>query len=163
MLDGSPYFSQSKREGEELLIKAKGYFFLLFFLGLTISLILAVFGEGILGLLFGSKFSQLGPLVCVLAFTVMFNFVAVYNGMLLTIIDRQGLAPKRALIGVFINVTLNLLLIPELGSIGAAIATLFTIALSGCIFYYCSKKTLIIRDVNFLGVFSYAQLKKIKF
>lgn len=140
---------------------AKGYFFILLILGILFFIVLNLFGGNIAGLLFGRKFLSIQDIINITSITIPVSFIAIYNGMLLVLYDLQKLAPVRSLLGVLINIVSNIFLIPKYGVIGAAISSLITLTLSGCVFYYISPKCMDIARINFHG-FSFRYVKGIK-
>lgn len=140
---------------------ARGYFFILFVIGIILFLIYKFFGWYIVSFLFGSKFSSIQNIINITSMTIPISFIAIYNGMLLVIYDLQKLAPVRSLLGVVINVVSNIILIPKFGVIGAAVSSLTTLLLSGCIFYYISPKCHNIAKINLYGL-SFKYVRGIK-
>lgn len=123
------YWSKNQKKGliEKSLAKA-----------FTYSLILAIpmfvggslLGDKLLYYLFGEQYSS-GYFVLVILLVVqianVFQFLfTTYMGAL----DIQKSAFKVTAIGVSINIILNIILIPSIGILGAAFATLFTISLN---------------------------------
>jgi O-antigen/teichoic acid export membrane protein len=80
----------------------------------------------IIGFFYGSEYAAAAPVLGVLIFVLLFIFLDFPIGSLLNATGRQAL--KTALMGgaMVINIVGNLLLVPEYGIMGAAIAALFT-------------------------------------
>jgi O-antigen/teichoic acid export membrane protein len=76
----------------------------------------------------------------ILIIAIYFVAIKILVQTLLCAINKQNLIAFAALTGVIINIILNLLMIPNYGHIGAAVATLITEAAVFCIgFYFISK------------------------
>lgn len=87
---------------------------------------LAILGESGFGWLFGSDYTPAFPLVMVLAIGTILN--AVFGGtmMLLNMTNREKSSATYVISTAVANIGLNLALIPLLGAMGAAIATVIT-------------------------------------
>jgi O-antigen/teichoic acid export membrane protein len=102
-------------------------------LAFTLSIPLAVglwFRAGdILHLLFGPQFAGSIPAARILVWTLVFFFANPIVGSTLIAGRRQAIPALAVGVGVLVNAGLNVLLIPRLGIVGAAWATLVTEAL----------------------------------
>ncbi len=77
-------------------------------------------------LVFGSQYSTSGPILAVHTWATLFVFLGVAQGSWYIKGGKPGiyLQMKRTIIGLIINVVLNIILIPSMSGLGAAIATI---------------------------------------
>lgn len=95
-------------------------------MSLVIAVPLAVVSPFLVALLFGSDFSESSAVLRVHIWAAIAVFLGVASSQYLTNEGLQELSLYRTLIGLVINVLLNLFLIPAYGAMGAAIATLIS-------------------------------------
>jgi PST family polysaccharide transporter len=91
-------------------------------LGITIPL--ALFAPSLIGLLYGAEYGESSGVLRIHIWASVAVFLGVASSQFLTLEGLQKLSLYRTLTGLVINIVLNLLLIPEHGANGAAIATL---------------------------------------
>lgn len=102
------------------------------------SLILAVpvftggilLGDRLLYFFYGAEFAKGYPVLIVLLFTQIVNVFQFFFTMYLGALDRQKESFKVTAVAVTANIVLNILLIPLIGIMGAAIATIVTMSLN---------------------------------
>lgn len=99
-----------------------------FMVGLPASLTIVLFSRTILGL-FGTAFLEAAPALVILAFAQLINSATGPVGTVLTMTGRPGLNLIDSVLGLGLNILLAVLLIPQLGIIGAAISSGVTIIL----------------------------------
>jgi O-antigen/teichoic acid export membrane protein len=90
---------------------------------LPIFLIMFLFPESVLNILFSARYMQAGIALQLLALGFFTHSFLGPNGMTLVVMGRTKLVLLNALVRTIMNVFLNLLLIPPLGIAGAAIAS----------------------------------------
>jgi O-antigen/teichoic acid export membrane protein len=120
-------FERLKKVIEETYQKA-------FIFIIPISLVLLVFSDFVITILFGSDFRFGSDALRILSLGSIFFSVATINNSIISAIGKPKVVTKIILVAAVLNVILNLLLIPPYGLIGAAIATtvayLFVLLLS---------------------------------
>lgn len=99
-------------------------FFLL--LSVSVPLLISIFSTNIVTFLYGSQFSKAGPVLAIHTWASVAVFFGVASSHYLVIEGLQKISLYRTSLGLLANITLNLLLIPVYGPIGAAIATLIS-------------------------------------
>lgn len=121
-----PLFSKMLKSKEDLSPIVKTSFSLLFFFSITSVILLILYREPILSLLYrehieesSAVFLVLIPCLIPISFTYIF-------GTLLTANGSMRLLNITAIIGIFVNVGINIILIPRYYAVGAATASLFT-------------------------------------
>jgi len=101
---------------------------LLFLLSLPIALILYVYAEDIIYIIYGSKqYSASIPVLKIFAFNIFIRFSFETFALILTTTDRQVIRMVTVISATIINIILNYFLIPQYGVNGAAIVSLICI------------------------------------
>jgi O-antigen/teichoic acid export membrane protein len=108
-----------KRLGDGLTFFYKYSVFIL----LPFVLVVAVFADVIISLLFTQKYVTAAPALRILIVGSFFFFIALINFSVISGIGRPKSTATITIIGAIINVVLNLILIPLFGISGAAVAT----------------------------------------
>jgi len=90
---------------------------------LPIFLVIFLFPEAVLNAIFGSSYEQAGDALRILAIGAFIPVFLGPNAATLVVIGRTKLNMIDDIIGAVINISLNLLLIPTMGIMGAAIAS----------------------------------------
>jgi PST family polysaccharide transporter len=93
-------------------------------ISLAIAVPLAVVSPVLIELLFGSSFAESSAVLRVHIWAAVAVFLGVASSQYLTNEGLQKLSLYRTMVGLVINIVLNLILIPSCGAVGAAIATL---------------------------------------
>ena len=143
----SRYFKESKEGLRVLYEKSFKY---LYIVGLPISIGLYLLAGRIIFLLYGQAYSGAVIALQVISWYLFIKFLNFLLGTVLSSIDKQN---KRMLgqgITAAFNVALNLMLIPKIGYIGAALATLITEVLLFILYYLYVSKGLYF--YNFSGI-----------
>lgn len=100
------------------------------FLGtIPLFFLLFLFPETVLGFLFGKDYIQATPVLRILTLGFMFHVFLGLNGLSLVVAGKTRFLMWTSLAGGLSNVILNAALIPTLGIIGAAIASLLSYSL----------------------------------
>lgn len=111
-------------------------------LGFVIFFPLFLFAEKIILLLYGPDYFNSVIVFKILIFALMMVFVSHIFAILLQAIDKQRTCAYLSGICVLVNITFNLLLIPRLGYIGAAITTVITEMIFLILVYFYTTKYL---------------------
>lgn len=112
---------------------------LLVFISIPISIILFVYPDHIILLIYGAEYAQAIPILRIFSVIVFIRFFAETYGMMLTSSYRQKLRMYVVLGATIFNLILNLVLIPEIGIFGAAVTSLLTNLLVAILFIYITK------------------------
>jgi PST family polysaccharide transporter len=105
------------------LARLQRLYFLMVWLAIGLSLPLSLASGWIVRLLYGVQFREAGPVLAVHLWASVAVFLGVASSQYLLVEQLQKISFYRTLIGVLCNIILNLILIPKLGAMGAAIAT----------------------------------------
>lgn len=99
---------------------------LLTWLAIGIAIPVTIFSSQIIELLFGSEFAPASPVLTIYIWAGVAVFLGVASSQYLVNENLTKLLFLRTLVGMVLNVALNLVLIPIYGIIGSAIATLIS-------------------------------------
>ena len=114
---------------------------LLSWTSIWIALTTSIASPWIVSTFFGPRYSTASSILSVITWSSVFVFVGVASGRWYLIENLQRLLLYRTVIGAIINVSLNLVLIPHYGALGAAWATLASQAYANVFSNIMSKET----------------------
>ena len=121
-----PLFSKMLKEKEDLIPIIRASFSLLFFFSVTAAVLLRVYRYPVLDLLYTSHVEESADVfVWLILGIIPISFTYIF-GTLLTANGDLKLLNITALAGIVVNMVVNLLLIPRMHAVGAAIASLST-------------------------------------
>lgn len=116
---------------------------LLFRLLLLISALMAIVvslgASTLVHLVFGAAFEGAGAVVAVHAWSVLFVALGVASSQYLVVEGLTRISFQRTLVGAALNITLNVLWIPEYGALGCAWATLLSYAAATFFLFHTSE------------------------
>jgi O-antigen/teichoic acid export membrane protein len=92
--------------------------------GVTVALVLTIAGRELLTLLFGSGFGAGANTLRLLVLAELFNVFTGYAGLALIASGRERITTAGGALGLTVNIVLNLVLVPGLGTSGAALAAI---------------------------------------
>jgi len=113
---------------DELFHVAKKSAKLIFYTTIPLLIGLIVFGKFILDMVFGTEFLCAYPALVLLALGQFVNAISGSSGMFLNMTGNQNVFRNIMVFAAVLNVTLNMLLIPNLGINGAAIASMVSLS-----------------------------------
>ncbi|WML24562.1 flippase [Neobacillus sp. OS1-33] len=102
----------------------------------------------ILSMFFGNEFDKGGPILTILIFSFYLMFCKTVFGNLLIALRKEKFLFKVSIVGSFINICLNLLLIPVIGILGSALTTLITEVILFIIEYITIKRSFKVRIIS---------------
>ena len=113
----------------------------------------AVFAGLIVRILYGAAYITAVPVLQVLVWQVSFSFMGIVRNIWLLAEGKQKIIWKLNLAGALLNALINLLLIPQMGALGAAVASLVTQIFTNFVLGYIvpelrSNNRLIIKGMN---------------
>jgi len=100
---------------------------ILFFIGITATMLSLLLSSVIILVLFGQQYSSSVSTMAILSLIVLPNFFGLFTYRWMVVEKLAHLALLRSILGILLNVILNALLIPNYGPNGAAIATVVTL------------------------------------
>jgi len=136
-----PLLIEAKKSNDLYIHRLKQLFFSCIMVSLTCSVLLFIFSDFIIEILFGKLFSGSKITLSILSIGGIFVGMGYVNGKWMVIENFTKLSLIRNLLGLFINIFLNLYLIPKYGIIGAAISTVISLAFASYFFFLIIKKT----------------------
>lgn len=113
-------------------------------ISIVIAIIVSIFSQQIIGLLYGAQYAPAYSILIVHIWSLVPIFLGVAAGQHLVIADLQKYNVYKTTIGLVLNVGLNVILIPKMGAMGAAIATLVSYYVSAIFsnFFFNATKEL---------------------
>lgn len=115
-----------KAGGKDFNYKNKLLYAIIFYASFSVSLILAIFAEPIILLLYGKQYLPAAMPMRIVTWYTAFSYLGVARNAWLVCKDRQKCLKYVYFSAAFINVLLNILLIPQWGASGAALASLLS-------------------------------------
>jgi O-antigen/teichoic acid export membrane protein len=92
-------------------------------LTLPFVLVFSLFSEDVVRVFFGVEYLPSAPALSILTAGLFFNALVGPNGAMIKALDQSKLEMYAAGVGVVVNIVLNVVLIPQFGIVGAAVAT----------------------------------------
>ena len=122
-----PSIIEAKKQSEALYYQQlQKLYDLMVLLALAVAVPMTFLSDWIIELLFGGAYGQAGNVLAIHIWSGLFVFLSVASGKWFVVENLTMLALKRNLYGAALNVILNLVLIPNWGMQGAAMATLIS-------------------------------------
>lgn len=155
-----PAIVNAKKTSEKIYrLRMQRFYDIMSWLSIGVSIPLTVFAPQIITLLYGTKFISAYPVLQIYIWSSVATFLGVASSQYLVAENLTKISFYRTFFGMIVNVLLNLILIPQIGIIGSALATLisYSIATFSLIF---SKKTInqfnmMIRSLFFISMIDY--------
>lgn len=119
----SRFYQQANEKLERTIPRLLKYFYLL---ALPISILLLLFSNEIISVLYPRSFSPAVPMFQVLSLAFLFGFLNYPLNLFLGAIHLHRISTFTTGASTLLNIGLNLFLIPRYGGVGAAVATLTT-------------------------------------
>lgn len=110
-------------------------------ISIIIAILISLFSHSITTTLFGEEYRISGTILSIHIWALIFVSIGVTGGNWFIIKNYQNLYLIRTLVGACLNIILNIVLIPDLGAIGAAIATVISYGFSAFISDLFSTRT----------------------
>ena len=156
-----PAIVNAKKISENLyLSRLQKLYDLMAWIAILIALPVSIFSETITTILFGKGYLPSAPVLSIYIWAGVATFLGVSSSQYLITENLTKLSFYRTLLGMIVNVVLNILFIPKFGIIGSAYATL--ISFSAATFSIgMTKKTfpqliMMIKAVLFINLFKFA-------
>lgn len=145
-----PSIIETKKHNETLYrLRLQKLYDLMVILSLIVAVPMTFFSEWIVVILFGKEYQEAGLLLAINMWAGIFVSLGTASGKWFLVENLSSLMFYRTLWGALINISMNFLLIPIYGSLGAAIATFVSYSIAGFWFDLFNIKT---RDLFFMKV-----------
>ncbi len=150
-----------KRDEAQYLQRLQRLYDLMVWLSVAIALPMTFLSTPIVLALFGSAYAESGPVLAVHIWASVFVFLGVASSQWFVAENQQILSLQRTLLGAVINVILNFILIPHLGPLGAAVATVVAYAIVTFLSDAAQAETreMFAMKLNSLNIFKFFYLK----
>ena len=139
----SPYIIKlQKSDPIQYAMRLRQLYFFLSWLAVGLSIPFSFFADQIVEVLYGRDFLGAGRVLAIHVWASLAVFLGVASSQHLLVENLQKISFYRTLIGLICNVILNLLMIPTLGAIGAAAATVvsYFVATFSLVFFKATRK-----------------------
>lgn len=130
-------YVHSREEAGIMMMRALRY---MLFLGLPIAMGMTFLSKEIIPLVFGDKFMSSVLLLQILSWIIPIRFCGHILGTTLSASDNQNVRAWATGLSAFLNIGLNLILIPQYSYNGAAFASVITSGFLVIFYYYSIKK-----------------------
>lgn len=126
-----PAILEAKKHSEgQYRQRLQGLFDLMTWMAIFVALPVTFFATPLVTMLFGSDYSEAGGVLAIHVWATVFVFLGVAGGNWFLAENQQLISLQRTALGAVVNVLLNILLIPMMGVVGAAWATLISYAIA---------------------------------
>jgi O-antigen/teichoic acid export membrane protein len=119
-------FEAKKRSEMQYYQRLQHLYDLMVWLSVCVALPMTFLSTLVVTLLFGEAYTESGPVLAIHIWAAVFVFLDVASGKWFLAENRQILRIQKTALGAVANVFLNLVLIPDLGPVGAGLATVFS-------------------------------------
>jgi O-antigen/teichoic acid export membrane protein len=137
-----PAIINAKKQSEEFYYaRLQKLYDLMVWLAIAIALPMTFLSDWLVELLYGGQYNQAGNVLAIHIWAGVFVFLGVASGKWFIAENLHRLSFWRTFNGMFVNIILNILLIPKYGVQGAAVATLISYFLAGLLFDVFNNKT----------------------
>lgn len=136
-----PAIINAKKTNEELYYeRLQKLYVLMVWAAIVIALPMTFLSDWVVELLYGGLYNKAGSVLMIHIWSGVFVFFATAWAKHMIVNNKQKIFIQFDLLSTFFNITLNLILIPKIGIIGAAIATAFSIPMTYTVFFFFYKK-----------------------
>lgn len=154
-----PAIVNAKNISKELyLSRLQKLYDVLTWIAIGISVPVSFFSQNIIHLLYGEKYLQSAPILTIYIWAGVAVFLGVASSQFLVTENMTKVSFYRTTIGMFVNVLLNVLLIPKYGIIGSAFATLISYSLATFSILFFNKLsyqfTMMLKSILFINFYS---------
>ena len=161
-----PAILEAKKNNEaQYRQRLQALFDLMTWIAIIVALPVTFFATPLVTMLFGAEYSEAGGVLAIHVWATVFVFLGVAGGNWFLAENQQLISLQRTALGAVVNVLLNILLIPMMGVMGAAWATLISYAVAAMLSDATQHATrdmfmMKIRSLNLLSSFRRLTLSK---
>ncbi len=135
---------------------------IMFMLYLATAIPLFFLAEPVIVMLYGPEFKEAGVLLSWFAFRLLFSFMGVAKGSFITNESLFKFSLVTAVLGAVVNIGLNVVLIPAMGSYGAIWANMASFLISIYVVDLFTSKTRINFRMMTLGMLTFWKIRSVK-
>jgi PST family polysaccharide transporter len=155
-----PSIIEGKKMSQKVYFKKfQRLFDILFIISLGIAVGVTIFSDQIIGILYGDQYSGAGVILTIHIWAAVFVFLGVGSTNFFIVENLQIKTFTRTALGAVLNIVLNLILIPKLFALGAAIATLISQFCSSYVFDLLSRKTYVLFKMKTRSILGITAIK----
>jgi len=137
-----PQMLNSKNESREKYLETTQHLLnMIAFIGILAAIIITLFSSYIILFTFGESYSLSAPILALHVWGGVFTAMSAISYRYFIAENLQKTSFYRGVVGLIVNIVFNLMLIPIYGGIGAAIATVISLAFSLYLFNAFTKST----------------------
>ena len=140
-----PTIYEAKKNNEEIYQKRLIHLYaLVFWCGIIFALGTTIFADFIVDILYGEQYKGAEGALRIVSWSTIFAYLGTARSVWIVCEDKNKYSKKYVFWGAVINLILNLIMIPKIGIIGAAIATLIAqiiVAIIAPLFYKETKSS----------------------
>jgi PST family polysaccharide transporter len=137
-----PTILDAQKRSKELYYEKIQYLYdLMVIISISAALPMTFLATPLIRILFGSDYSEAGMVLAIHMWATLFVSLGVASSTWFLAENRLMLSLQRTLLGAVANVALNLLLIPDYGLVGAAVALVISQALASLFFDVLHRET----------------------
>lgn len=152
-----------ERNKEEYERKKQQFVSIVVWISILLSVVVSLSAYWLIYFTYGEKYLMAVPILQIMAFKTVGMALSSSSGQIIIIEGIQKWAFIRNLMGCIMCILLNLILIPQYGTIGSAWVTIFTLLISGFIGNFAIKPYRPIAILQLKALFTgYKELKNIK-
>ncbi|HES59337.1 MAG TPA: flippase [Caldithrix sp.] len=130
-----PAIIESKKQGEDIYYqRLQKLYDLMVVMAVTIAVVITFVSDWLILLLFGQAYEQAGTVLAIHIWGAIFVFFGAAWGKWMVIEGYQSTMFKMHLLSLAANISLNFILIPKYGAMGAAVATAISYSLGHTVF-----------------------------
>lgn len=154
-----PSILEAKKNNEaQYRQRLQALFDLMTWIAIIIALPVTFFATPLVTMLFGADYSEAGGVLAIHVWATVFVYLGVAGGNWFLAENQQLISLQRTALGAAVNVLLNIVLIPMLGVVGAAWATLISYAVAAMLSDAMQHAT---RDMFMMKLKSFSLLSSI--
>ena len=154
-----PSILEAKKNNEaQYRQRLQALFDLMTWIAIIVALPVTFFATPLVTMLFGADYSEAGGVLAIHVWATVFVFLGVAGGNWFLAENQQLISLQRTALGAAVNVLLNIVLIPMLGVVGAAWATLISYAVAAMLSDAMQHAT---RDMFMMKLKSFSLLSSI--
>jgi len=155
-----PAILNAREQNQKIYIeRLNKLFFLVLWIAVFISVFISLFSKDIISILFGKEYDIAYGALRIQAFAGVFVAMGYVNGKWMVAENFTKLELLRSVLGVCVNVVLNLFLIPYYGISGAAVSTLIAVFIASNMSMLIFKET---RNIFYLQNYSLVDFRSFK-